>query len=672
MGGGKLTRTGSLHPAASASLIAGYLAVGCALALWAAGAIFFLLHKASPIGVTPLTWLTYVHFYWPDASQRRLLLLAILLPAAMTLVPLAPLFRLLYGPERDLHGSARFATTSEIEKAGLLGKKGLIVGKYGKHYLQFPGQQFCLLAAPTRSGKGVSFVIPNLLNWPDSCVVLDIKLENFLLTSGFRAKHGQQVLLFNPFAEDGKTHRWNPLDAISRNPDLRVGDILALATSLYPANPGDKDAFWAESARNLFLGLALLLMESPKLPLTLGEILRQSSGKGRGLKEHLNETIKSRLETEQPLSHACVDALNRFLNASDNTLANIISSFTAPLVLFANPLLDAATAASDFDLSRVRDERMTVYVGIQPNRLADAALLINVLFSQLIDLNTRELPSQKRHPHPCLLILDEFPAVGRVNVLAKANAFIAGYNLRLLTIVQSVAQLEGVYGANDARTLITNHAMQVLFTPREQRDANLYSEMLGTYTVKSTSKGISSNRGFGAGGSISENTSDQRRALFLPQELKELPDDDQIILLENSRPIRCKKARYYSSDSFMQRLINMSPALAAIDGRPSQAALEQAALSRRELSVEIPILKIDTHVARVEGRVRALHPSEEIDLGALDADLSDLPPVDDQQNPSPACAAAITDHLFAQFGVPIAAVAAEIDEFFPRSAGTEA
>lgn len=633
---------------------------GPVLALWAAGAIFFLMHKAVPQAVTPMTWVRFAQGYWDFPMERRLLLLSLLVPGAVALFPLGLIFSWIGGPDPSLHGAARFATWSDIKRAGLMASQGIIVGKSQGRFLQFPGQQFCLLAAPTRSGKGVSFVIPNLLNWPDSCVVLDIKLENFLLTSKFRADHGQKVYLFNPFAEDGLTHRWNPLDGVSKDPHLRTGDLLALATGLYPALPGEKDAFWAESARNLFLGLALMVLETPDLPATIGEILRQSSGQGRGLKDYIAERIADRESVALPYSQGCLDALNRFLSATENTLANIISSFNAPLILFANPLVDAATSASDFDISRVRDERMTVYIGIQPNRLAEASLLINVFFSQLINLNTRALPTADRHYIPCLLILDEFAALGKINILAKANAYIAGYNLRLLTIIQSVAQLDAVYGANDARTLITNHAMQVLFTPREQRDANAYSEMLGFYTVKSLSTGRSTNRGFGAGGSSSENVSDQRRALLLPQELKELPDHEQIILLENTKPIRCEKARYFKERAFMDRLKAISPALKGTRGLPPRTLLDRVVFETRLLAAPVPKLDVKVHQAGLARRKTPATP-DSIDLSRLEVDPADLPEITNQSDPSSEEIDRLVDTFFSLANVETEAIAFDAD-----------
>ncbi|AQQ25370.1 MULTISPECIES: type IV secretory system conjugative DNA transfer family protein [Burkholderia] len=461
----------------------------------------------------------------------------------------------------------------------------LVVGRWRGRYLRFAGQQFVLLAAPARSGKGVGIVIPNLLSYSDSVVVLDIKQENFRLTAGFRRAHGQAVYLFNPFAEDGCTHRYNPLSVIADDM-FRVGDILAIGYVLYPA--GGHDEFWKDQARNLLLGLVLLLSDLrearragasgvPDYPITMGEVLRQSSGNGQPVKTYLNRML---IQHRQYLSRACIDALNRFLANDDKVLASILATFNASLTIWANPIVDAATSANDFDLRDVRRRKMSVYLGVTPDHLSEAAILMNLMFSQLVNLNTKELaednPALK---YQCLLLLDEMTAIGKIHIIARAVAYMAGYNLRLLSIVQSDSQLESVYGRADARTIVTNHAMQILFAPREQKDANAYSEMLGTRTERSRSTSRS-NGMFGARGGASESFSDQRRALMLPQEIKELARDKEIILLENTKPILADRICYWRDRAFTSRVMD-APAVPALDLVRFGAQIEQRL---RELS----------------------------------------------------------------------------------------
>jgi type IV secretion system protein VirD4 len=456
----------------------------------------------------------------------------------------------------------------------------IVVGIWRGRYLRFAGQQFVLLAAPARSGKGVSIVIPNLLSYPDSVVVLDIKRENYAITAGFRRAHGQEVYLFDPFAEDGRTHRFNPLSAISDGL-FRVGDILAIGYALYP--PGGHDDFWKDQARNLFLGIVLLLSEwrdarrtgrgesVPDYPVTMGEVLRQSSGHGMPVKAYLQRAL---VQHRALLSGACVDALNRFLSNDDKVLASILATFHAPLTIWANPIVDAATSADDFDLRDVRRRRMSVYIGITPDHLSEAALLVNLVFSQLVNLNTKQLPeADPALRFQCLLLLDEMTAIGKIHIIARAVAYMAGYNLRLLSVVQSIAQLESVYGRADARTFLTNHAMQILYAPREQKDANDYSEMLGTFTDQSRSVSRPSAM-FGGRGGSSESVSEQRRPLLLPQELKELGRDREIIVLENTKPILADRICYWRDPVFASR-VSAAPSVPAMNLAHFTAQIER-------------------------------------------------------------------------------------------------
>jgi len=464
---------------------------------------------------------------------------------------------LLKSKSSTLHGDARFATRRDLERVGLLhdSPNGIVVGKFGKKLIRLSGQQFVILAAPTRSGKGVGVVIPNLLEYQGSIVVLDIKQENFDLTSGWRKSQDQEIYLFNPFAEDRRTHRWNPMHYVSSDPAFRISDIQSIAAMLYPDGSGDQK-FWISQARNAFTAFALYLFEnldaaakadSPFGELhfpTLGGIFRLSTSDGGSLREYLE-----RLSSRDFLSSDARTAFANLLSQADETFASIMGSFKEPLNAWINPVLDAATSCNDFLLTDVRKKKMTIYIGIQPNKLAESRLIVNLFFSQLINVNTRELPQTNPElKHQCLLLMDEFTAIGKVDILASSVSYMAGYNLRLLPIIQSMAQLDATYGKDISRTIITNHALQIIFAPREQQDANDYSDMLGYTTVskESVSKGRD----------VSRSRSDERRALMLPQELKAMGTDKEVILYEGiAHPVKCEKIKYYKDKRFRVKLL---------------------------------------------------------------------------------------------------------------------
>jgi type IV secretion system protein VirD4 len=597
--------------AAGIFAVIGYIALAC-VAVYLAGVLFLVLNKANPQQAHFASIVHYWGLYADDAQLRKKLQIAIGVSGIGLLILLPAGLVAAARPRRALHGDARFASPAEIDRAGLTGgdvQPGILIGRHRGKFLSLPGQLSVMLSAPTRSGKGVGVVIPNLLNWPDSAVVLDIKGENYDVTAGYRAAHGQAVYAFSPFDEDARSHRWNPLTAVRASPLHRIGDLLTIGQVFFPNDGGgtSSEAFFNDQARNLFLGLGLVLLETPALPRTIGEMLRQSSGKGRSLKDHLSGLITQRREEGNPLSDECADALQRLLSNSENTLSSVVATFNAPLTIFADAVVDAATSADDFRLEDVRRRRMSVYVRIPPNRLANARPLLNLFFSQLVSLNTQFLPEQDPTLKvQCLLVNDEFAAMGRVGVITTAAAFLAGYNLRLLTVVQAMSQLDAVYGDKEARTFATNHGLQILYAPREQRDADEYSAMLGHFTERATSRGRS--RSFSGHGhsTVSRNESGQRRALLLPQEFKELGSERLVVIFENCKPILGEKIRYYRDKAFTPRLL------------PAPT---------------VPRMNMDLHLARVQERWRyaddELAPSDSLDYEQLAYDMSRLPELAD-------------------------------------------
>jgi type IV secretion system protein VirD4 len=207
--------------------------------------------------------------YGGDERVKRWLALGGLAGAVAVFGALGALLRT---RPRPLHGRARFASEREIRGAGLRSGKGLLVGKTGGQYLCFGGSEHVIVYAPTRSGKGVGLVIPNLLNWPDSVVCLDIKKENWDRTAGFRAAHGQAVYLFDPLDDRGRTARYNPLSYVRRDSIDRFDDLQRIAIMLFPPE-ARADPFWTEAARTAFVAIGGYVAETPPLPLTIGEIL---------------------------------------------------------------------------------------------------------------------------------------------------------------------------------------------------------------------------------------------------------------------------------------------------------------------------------------------------------------------------------------------------------------
>jgi len=589
------------------------LGVVAAIALFAAlfwaglllaGFIVLVKFGKSPNQASALTLYQYWYYYRDNQDVMRWVYRAAMIAFSVIVIFISAL-ALSSNKKQNLFGEARFATKKEIKKAGLFGHAGIIVGQYGGNYLMFGGQQHAIISAPTRSGKGVGIVIPNLLNWPESVVVLDIKQENWDVTSGFRKKHGQECYLFNPAASDYRSHRYNPLAYISEDPNFRIDDVQKIANMLFPDRDGT-DVIWTATPRSLFLGIVLYLSETPEKPVTLGQVVRETLSHGDGA-QYFATVINERSASSNPLSTTCVRALNSYISiAAENTRAGILTSFRSRLELWMNPLVDAATSANDFDLREVRTKKMSIYIGVTPDNLERMAPLINLFFQQLIDLNTRELPNQNKNiKYSCLLLMDEFSAIGKIGVLAKGISYIAGYGLRLLPIIQSPTQLVEVYGSEIAQTFTTNHALNIIFPPKasETKTANDISEWLGYKTVTGIS--VTKSKSIFKRSSADQNLqfSEQQRALMLPQEITSLGEGNELVIMENVRPILAKKVVYYKDQVFLDRLRAVSKSLRTLRGKVPLKTQMDDAIRRGELAAPVPEIDLDAYSKQIGSNV---------------------------------------------------------------------
>lgn len=534
---------------------------------------------------------------------------------------------LLLPKKEKLYGDAKFATAADIAKRKLYGNDGIIIGKYNGKLLRFPGQQFVSLAAATRGGKGVSVVIPNLMDWQQSAVVQDIKQECFDFTSRYRKEVlGQDVYLFNPFSS--RTHRYNPLTYFDINSPEADSTLNSLANIFFPP-PVSGDPIWSQLSQDLFIGIAYLLGElistrlgiaflnSKKidLDLTFYDILRfsilgldtqieeeGSDGEVTSVKLNTLDSSYTFLEQCGLVSDKVKMRMKAYVETEAKMKNSVLKSFQGPLKMFQSDYMRFATSGNDFDFRDLRKKKMTIYVGITPDNLPIAKPILNVFWQQLFTVNTKELPQANPDlKYKVLLMMDEFSAIGYLSIYLKSIAFIAGYNLRSVMIYQNTSQLEIAqpdgYGQHGAKTLLSNHACRIYFAPDTQEDAKAISESLGTKTVRNRSKSFGKESGGGS-------ESDASRALMLPQELVDMPFEDELIRIAGGgRFIKCKKAFYYNDPYFIDKFKSISPTLRK-SKQPSEDDYKLAA-QLRETSIEIPEQSLEQNKKDRDARIVA-------------------------------------------------------------------
>lgn len=499
-----------------------------------------------------------------------------------TLLPYSALFILIWifrAPILDwrpfkkpetIFGDSHWASLQEVKKMGLRAKQGVLMGKYKKKLLVADGFQHILLFAPTGSGKGVGFVIPNLLFWQDSVIVHDIKLENYELTSGWRKKHfKQRVFLWNPADPDGISHCYNPMDWISKKPGQMVDDVQKIANFLLP-----EQEFWQNEARALLTGVMLYLVCDDTKPATLGEVVRtlRSDDVVYNLAVVL-DTIGKKIH---PVAYMNIAS---YLQKPDKERGSVTSTANSSLELWSNPLIDTTTATSDFNLHEFKTIPHTAYIGLTPDNINRLKPLMNMFYQQAAAFFTAKMP-QPHEKHGVLMLMDEFPTLGKMEQFLAGIAYFRGYKVRLFLIIQDTEQLKGIYEENGMNSFLSNSTYRITFAANNMETANLISQLLGNKTSEQVSynkpKYLDLNPG-----ARSLHVSKTQRALLLPQEVIQLPRDEQIILIESQPPIKCKKIFYFKDKFFTKRLIkqveipkqepNMQAAQTKDDGNAEQA-----------------------------------------------------------------------------------------------------
>lgn len=479
-----------------------------------------------------------------SAWAMPLIGLAVLLVTLRTL--LQP-FILAYGyaDGQDTHGSARFATDAETRP--LAGNTGLLIGrdrKSGKP-LRYAGPAHLLTIAPTRTGKGVGTIIPNLLDYPGPVVCIDPKGENARVTARQRAKFGP-VHVLDPFGITGlPSAAFNPLDRLDPAGLDLADDCMTLADALVYDAPGEAgEAHWNEEAKALISGILLWVAcdgQAHGQDRTLEAVRDCLTFAPDNFQRMLREMSRS-----TDARGLIARAANRHLGKSDREAAGVLSAAQRHTHFLDSPRMTAVLGKSDFTFADVKAHATTVYLVLPPDRLDTYARWLRLMLAQGLTDLARAPASAAR---PVLFLLDEFAALGRLEPVERAMGLMAGYGIQLWPIVQDIHQLRALYERR-AGTFLSNAGVLQIFGVNDHDSARLVSDLLGHETVvfETMSRALDAE-----GTGLSFGTQHVGRPLLTPDEVRTLREDREILFLAGQRPIVATKLRYYADREFAGR-----------------------------------------------------------------------------------------------------------------------
>jgi len=450
------------------------------------------------------------------------------------------------------YGSAHWASRGEIERAGLHDDAGVLIGEIEGRYLRHDGPEHVMAFAPTRSGKGVGLVVPTLLSWTGSAIVHDIKGENWTLTAGWRSRFSH-CLLFNP--TDSRSAHYNPLVEVRRGPD-EVRDVQNIAEILVdPEGALERRNHWEKTSHSLLVGaiLHVLYAEEEK---TLARVATFLSDPQRSFVATLRLMMATNhLGTDDmPRVHPVVaSAARELLNKSENERSGVLSTAMSFLGLYRDPTVAEVTSRCDWRIADLVEgaNPVSLYLVIPPSDISRTKPLIRLVLNQIGRRLTERLDARPDR-HSVLLMLDEFPALGRLDFFETSLAFMAGYGIRAFLIAQSLNQIEKAYGEHNA--ILDNCHVRVAFATNDERTAKRISDALGTATEQRAMRNYAGHRLAPWLSHVMVSRQETARALLTPGEVMQLPATDELVLVAGMAPIRARKIRYYADRNFAARV----------------------------------------------------------------------------------------------------------------------
>ena len=497
-------------------------------------------------------------------------------------------------------GTAKWATEAYLQERGLFEDKGFFLGEFiengRRNPIHYDRGRHLLTVAPTRSGKGVASIIPNLLTYQGSVFIIDPKGENAMITAGRRGRGdqarripgiGQSVFLVDPWniaaADIGlRPARFNPLDWIKADDPDAAENAFLLADALVPGNSDGEGRFWDDEAKAMLTGVILFVATSKT------EEGNRHLGRVRDILLLDEDDFKAVLTTmfKEPLPVVSSTAA-RTASKDVKLRSNVMASVQAHTHFLDSPRIRESLSASDFSFEDLKTRPMTVYLILPADRLKTFDRWLRLLIQQAITVNARNILVKPEKP--VLFLLDEMASLGRLSMVEQAYGLMAGFGMQLWGIVQDLSQLERIYGSG-WQTFISNSGVIQYFGSRDKITAEYFSTMCGVTTIRIFSWSYALGRVFGTssspqGGGSSESTSHthttstnkSQRQLAYPDELMVLKEDAQIVFVENFDPIAGAKVRWFENENLRALGVNLHPEL---EQPPAQlVAPKQAAAS---------------------------------------------------------------------------------------------
>ncbi|MGO7658271.1 type IV secretory system conjugative DNA transfer family protein [Rhizobium ruizarguesonis] len=444
----------------------------------------------------------------------------------------------------DTHGSARFAGRREIAPLTKT-SSGLLIGRApgSARLLRYDGPAHLLTMAPTRSGKGVGTIIPNLLTADRSIICIDPKGENAIIASDAREKFGP-VHILDPFGiTGGPSAAFNPMDGFNPAGIDVAEDVSTLADALVFDEPGvSGDAHWNEEAKALIAGLLLhVLASQPDDRRTLTTLRHLLTLAPEAFRAVLDE-----MQASDAVNGLIARAANRHLGKSDREASGVLSAAQRHTHFLDSPRMTEVLSRSDFRFGDLKANKATVFLVLPPDRLAAYSRWLRLLVAQSLTEMARTAPSPHASTPPVLYLLDEFAALGHLAPIERAMGLMAGYGVQLWPIVQDIHQLRATYGQR-AGTFLSNAGVLQVFGVNDHDSARLVSDLLGQETVvfNTAARALDSEK---TGLSFAEQH--VGRPLLTPDEVRNLPANIELLFIAGQRPIAATKLRYYADPEF--------------------------------------------------------------------------------------------------------------------------